>query len=215
MSNVLTHAERELDILLRTFVPEEEGDRLIIEEFIPEIKALVEKFGNSGQSGGSAPYTASAIATTVKKLCLFEPIAPITGEESEWSQHDWGDKVFQNNRCGAIFKEGPDGEAYYIDAVIWKGQNDWDRFSGHVQGISSRQYIREFPFKPKTFYVDVDRIPYQEGLHNEKNAVSCGDGDYVYFITMAGQKTLYEALQYYKPSNRKAEEFLMTTNKYE
>ena len=68
MNNTLTHAQRELDILVKS-CPDPEN-RPIIEGFIPEILALVEKFGKSGQSGGSAPYTATAISQAVKKLCL-------------------------------------------------------------------------------------------------------------------------------------------------
>ena len=70
MSNVYSHAKRELDILVKTHIDPE--NRPIIEEFIPEILALCEKFGNSGQSGGSAPFVSSAISQAVKHLCMFE-----------------------------------------------------------------------------------------------------------------------------------------------
>lgn len=82
MKNTMTHAERELDILVKSAT--DPNNRPIIEEFIPEILALVRKFSNSGQSGVSAPYTASAISSAVKKLCLQEPICPITGIDEEW-----------------------------------------------------------------------------------------------------------------------------------
>ena len=59
-----TDAEKELDILIKTTID------AIIRDFIPEILALCEKFGESGQSGGSAPYTAKAISQAVEKLCL-------------------------------------------------------------------------------------------------------------------------------------------------
>jgi hypothetical protein len=35
--------------------------------------------------------------------------------------------------------------------------NTWDTFSGTVQGIKSRQYIKGFPFEPKIFYIGVTR----------------------------------------------------------
>jgi hypothetical protein len=81
MTNTQRYAQRELDILVKSASVD---DRPIIEEFIPEILALCEKFGKSGQSGGSAPYTATALSHAIKKLCLQESICPITGIEDEW-----------------------------------------------------------------------------------------------------------------------------------
>jgi hypothetical protein len=52
MTNTQSHAKRELEILFKT-TPD-----AIIREFETEILALCEKFGQSGQSGGSAPFTA-------------------------------------------------------------------------------------------------------------------------------------------------------------
>jgi len=156
MGNTLTHAQRELDILVKSCTNPE--NRPIIEEFIPEILALVEKFGNSGQSGGSAPYVATAISQAVKHLCLQEPICDIMGIDEEWNE--CSDGVYQNNRLSSVFKEGKDGKPYYLNAVVFKGQNG-GCFTGEgvvlKDGglIGSRQFIKSFPFKPKTFYIDV------------------------------------------------------------
>lgn len=112
MNNTLSHAQREIDILLKTV------DEPIIKDFIPEILKLVKKFGNSGQSGGSAPYYAKAISQAIEKLCLQQPLCPITGIDEEWCELDYSDKMqYQNNRESAIFKES-NGECYYIDAVV-------------------------------------------------------------------------------------------------
>jgi hypothetical protein len=152
MTNTFNHAKRELDILVKTV------DKPIIREFIPEILALCEKFGNSGQSGGSAPYVAGAISDAIKKLCLQKPICPITGIDDEWGTV--ADSVNQNNREGAIFKGG-DNKAYYLDAITWKTQTG-STWSGNAfmsetdrRKITSRQYIKSFPFTPKTFVIDV------------------------------------------------------------
>ena len=74
--------KNELDIL--TNISADLDNRPIIEQFKDEILAICEKFGNSGQSGGSAPYTATALANAIKTLCLFEPLTPITGIDEEW-----------------------------------------------------------------------------------------------------------------------------------
>jgi hypothetical protein len=78
MTNTYKFAKQELDILSAT-VPD-----AIVTPFAKEILALCEAFGKSGQSGGSAPYTASAISQVVKKLLLHESICDVTGHEDEW-----------------------------------------------------------------------------------------------------------------------------------
>jgi len=42
-------------------------DNAIIKPFAKEIEALVAKFNISGQSGGSAPYTAGALSQAIEK----------------------------------------------------------------------------------------------------------------------------------------------------
>jgi hypothetical protein len=153
MTNTQSHAQRELDILIKT-TPD-----AIIRDFVPEILALCEAFGNSGQSGGSAPYTASALSQAIKKLCLQQTIAPLTGEDDEWMEVTGASdlpSMCQNKREGAVFKDG--SQAYYLDAITWKTQTG-ATWSGNAHAgtekISSRQNIKSFPFYPKTFVVDV------------------------------------------------------------
>lgn len=156
MSNTKKHAVKEFEILNRTVKD------AIISPFEKEILALVDKFGKSGQSGGSAPYTADAISQAVKKLCLQEPICDITGINEEWSNCSdmGGDKeIYQNNRLSSVFKEGKKGKPYYLDAIVFKGQDGFC-FTGNSielpngKTLSSRQFIK-LPFRPKTFYIDV------------------------------------------------------------
>ena len=156
MSNTKSYAENELNILVKSCT--DPGNRPVIEEFIPEILALVDKFGESDQSGGSAPFTATAISQVVKHLCLQEPICPVIGIEEEWYGVDEINKVYQNSRCSALFKL-EDNKSYYLDAIAWKDQkgNTW---SGTAllptkEIVYSRQYVKGFPFIPKTFIVDV------------------------------------------------------------
>lgn len=154
MSKTKTHAENELDILINT-TPD-----AIIRDFVPEIVAICEAFGKSGQSGGSAPYTARAIAQAIEKLCLHKTIAPLTGEDAEWSDRLGAtdlSPVCQNIRNGAVFKEN--GKAYYLDAITWKTQrgSTWSgtAYLKNGQGITSRQFVKSFPFTPETFVIDV------------------------------------------------------------
>ena len=208
-SNTRSFAELEFDILSKSNT--DPNNRPIIEEFRDEILALVDKFGNSGQSGGSAPYTASAISSAVKKLCLQQPICPITGIDEEWSdvsERYPGETLYQNKRCYALFKGGKDDPAYYLDAIVWYGDTvgesgitGWDTFTGTLGGISSRQYVKSFPFTPKTFYIDVTRVPYDPDIHSKSDAVSCGPGDFVYLIKDKSQlDKVWEYYDQYTPT---------------
>ena len=167
MSNTKKFAETELDIIVKSKTDPE--NRPLVEPFIPEILALIEKFGNSGQSGGSAPFVAKALSSTIEKLCLQEPICPITGIDEEWNDvSGFGDgkQMWQNKRCSALFKY-ENGDVYYADAIIKKTQGGscwsgsfWLNKKDYLTGnrdlmIRSSQQIRGFPFVPKTFYIDV------------------------------------------------------------
>jgi hypothetical protein len=164
MTNTQSFAKQELDILAAT-VPD-----AIVTPFASEILALCEAFGKSGQSGGSAPYTATAITKALKKLMLQEPIAPITGIDEEWacvrevSEDD--EMMYQNKRCGSLFKS-KNGKCWYIDAIVKKTQSGscwggpfWLSKEDYLSGNKSNRfscvgYIKSFPFEPKTFYIDV------------------------------------------------------------
>lgn len=194
MSKTKTYAEHELDILVKTVKDP------IIEPFIPEILAICEKWSTTGQSGGSAPFTAGAVSSAIKHLLLQQPICPITNHETEWNDvsyvSDGAMPNFQNNRCSALFKNGKYGKPYYLDAIVWQGEDEYDSFCGMVENIMSRQYVREFPFEPKTFRVNVKRELYDEAIHGkDARVVSCGTGDYVYFIK--DREQLKEVFEYY------------------
>ena len=186
-------AEIELEILSKSHTDPE--NRPIVVEFIPEILALCEKFGNSGQSGFSTPYVASALTKTIEKLCLKEPISPITGIDEEWNNiSDSNEILFQNKRCSGLFKHS-DNSVKYIDSIIKKTQNGqcycgsfWLNKNDYLTGnrdlmINSSQEIKGFPFEPKTFYIDV--------IEEE-----VGKDDFEMFVKDINQ--LKEVFKYYK-----------------
>jgi len=205
-SNTQLFAKQELDILAAT-VPD-----AVITPFTKEILALCEAFGKSGQSGGSAPYTATAISKAIKKLLLQEPICDITGHESEWvnvSEIIGKPTIYQNSRCHALFKDGVDAKPHYLDAILWKGVEEWDVFSGSVyiddksfELIGSRQYVK-FPFKPKTFYIDVLRVPIKEEEAEARKLHYIKDGfDECYYTITKDPKQLDVVFKYYDKKSR-------------
>ena len=108
-----------------------------------QVLELLEVFGNHGHSGSSAPYAVSLF----KKLAMFEPIAPLTGEDSEWGEPYDSDGTQQNRRCSHVFKE-KDGRACDISAVVFREPNGCC-----YTGKGSCKYIT-FPYTPRTRYVD-------------------------------------------------------------
>lgn len=139
-SNYISHAKRELRALGYDLNDEEEGPNKWIQENIFE---LLEVFGNQGHSGASSSYCIEMFS----KLAKFEPLCPLTGEDSEWNEV--GDNWYQNNRCSHVFKNGKDGAPYDLNAYIFKNQ-DGVCFTSR----DSRKYI-SFPYTPNTEYVDV------------------------------------------------------------
>lgn len=172
MNYTQKHAKRELTILKKT-----QPDSVVI-EFEQQIIELCKAFGASGQSGGSAPYVARAVAETARELMLHNMITPLTGEDDEWSLVEDDDGfnfgVWQNKRMGSVFKN--EEGAYYLDAIIF--ETAAYAFTGRAAGVRSRQFIKEFPFVPKTFRVTV---------------IEEGD-DY----SILDYNTLQDAMEYYK-----------------
>lgn len=201
MSNTRNKAEVEFTILEKTV-----KDPIIL-EFKDEILALVDAFGNSGQSGGSAPYTAGAISSAVKSLCMQKPICDITGIDEEWNDvsknHFDGKKWYQNNRLSAVFKEGKEGKPYYLDAIVWQGVDEYDTFTGSVyvndktfQLVKSRQFIK-LPFKPKTFYVDVVRVDISKEDAEARDLHYIEGNDECYYTILKDESQLVEVFEYY------------------
>ena len=110
-----------------------------------ELRELVHVFGSQGHSGASAAITADLVG----KLLRYEPIGPLTGQPDEWMEVGHG--VFQNRRCGRVFKDAEvfDGQAYDLDGKVFR-EPDGFCFTNR----DSRVPVT-FPYTPATVYVDV------------------------------------------------------------
>lgn len=117
---------------------DDEWQKLICDQVVE----LLDIFAGHGHSGSSAPYAVGLF----KQLAMFEPIVPLTGDDEEWNGTE--DDTMQNNRCSHVFK-GKDGVAYDIQGKVFREKNGCCYTSS-----DSRVYI-EFPYTPKTEYVDV------------------------------------------------------------
>ena len=139
MSELISFAKSELDI-----VGMKENDPEISNRAMREhILKMVEVFSDEGHSGFSANYAVAIL----QKLLKFEPLSPLTGEDSEWNLISEKEKLYQNNRCSHVFREN--GKAYDIHGKIFVQENG----SAYTSG-DSRIYVT-FPYVPKTEYVKV------------------------------------------------------------
>jgi len=143
--SLVSHAKRELKLL--GYVPLGEEQKDAPNKWIQEnVLELIEVFSKQGHSG----FSATCCINLFSKLAKFENIAPLTGEEEEWNEVQ--DGIYQNNRCGEVFKNGKDSKAYWMYGKIF---SDDDGKTWFTNGNSKVEI--EFPWnhgKPKKIIVD-------------------------------------------------------------
>lgn len=147
--SILDHAKRELDIVGFT---EDSNDEMNV-MMRNHILHMIEEFSKEGHSGFSASYAISVLHSLLK----FEPLSPLTGEDSEWTDvaEESGYPLYQNKRCSRVFKNN-DG-AYDIDGkIFWEWHtdpsiNDGRPFKSHYTSKDSRVPVT-FPYLPTTVY---------------------------------------------------------------
>lgn len=154
--NIIEHAKREF--LAAGYDPVEQCEdnpNKLIQENVLE---LLEVFRKQGHSGFSASFCIKYFSA----LAQYEPLAPLSGVDSEWS--DVGNGMFQNNRCSHVFKRN--GIAWDINGYIFKKQSG----SCHTGYLSARKV--DFPYTPKSVYVNV--ISYE--VNKDTNEPEEGSG---------------------------------------
>lgn len=165
MSNYLDHAMREF--AAAGWYDDEAGD--FKDEMQGEICECVEEllrvFGKQGHSGTTAPYTLEVF----NKLARFQPITPLTGNDSEWV-HVYDDEdgpVYQNKRDSSVFKNGK-GQAYWIEGKVfwnWYQDEDGKPFKSYYTGKDSWVDV-EFPWtrpdEPEYVFVPTDEFPNED-----------------------------------------------------
>jgi hypothetical protein len=147
-SNLVKHAKKELQIA-GLFDKNSDYNGMLGKA----VMELINVFSNQGHSGSSA----SMVNRIFSQLASYQTITPLTGKDDEWNlvSNIGGNACYQNNRNSALFKDNKDGQAYYINAILWKTQKGITWHGITSSEISSNQYIKSFPFQPVTFYIDV------------------------------------------------------------
>lgn len=133
MSNLITHAERELK-LAGYF----DGDP-INQLMAQGVLQLIDQFASAGHSG----FSAMAALQLFEKLAKFEPLIPLTGTDEEWVEVS--PNLFQNKRCSHVFKD--DIHAWDMNGKIFEDQ-DGGWFTSSDSNIDIT-----FPYTPVCEYV--------------------------------------------------------------
>lgn len=137
-SGLVGYAERELR-LAGAFDADSHYGGMLGPAVLRMVKAMDEE-GHSGRSAGLA-------LSLFQRVASYEPLCPLTGADDEWQEVQNG--CWQNVRCSRVFKDA-DGRAYDIDGRIFRWPD-----GGCTTRRESKVYI-EFPYTPKSEYVNVD-----------------------------------------------------------
>lgn len=144
MSNLINHAKEEFRAA--GWVDENGKFNDDMQEAICDhLIKLLQVFSDEGHSGSTAPYTINLFS----RLAKFEPIAPLTGEDWEWS--DTGHN-YQNRRASHVFKDY-DGNCYDINGKVF-----WE-WSGTKQDPHKSYYTNRESRVPVTFPYVVPKEP--------------------------------------------------------
>jgi len=148
--SLVSYAESELDRIGMT----DDGDMNGMMR--KHLLHMVKEFSEEGHSGFSASYSLQCLT----KLLKFKPLSPLTGEDDEWTEVTQisGYPHFQNKRCGSVFKNGKDGEAYDIDGKVF-----WEWYTDKETGEKHKSYYTSMEGRlPVTFpYIIPDEPIYE------------------------------------------------------
>lgn len=131
--NLMAHAQAELEALGSC-------DEPMQKQMNSNLMELVLVFCTQGHSGLSGSYARQML----DKLLDFQPLCPLTGDDSEWGECSPG--VFQNRRCSHVFKDISrfNGQAYDIQGKVFVDENG-DGFTNSDSTVPIT-----FPYTPVT-----------------------------------------------------------------
>lgn len=142
---LVSHAETELALI--GMGPDADGINKMMREHILK---MVDTFADEGHSGSSAAYAIGIL----EKLLRFEPVSPLTGDDSEWGEPFDHNGTRQNKRCGRVFMR-PDGTAYDSEGRIFYDEyidEDGVTRKSHFTCLESRTEVT-FPYTPTKEYL--------------------------------------------------------------
>ena len=154
--SLVEYAERELDRIGMVADSEDEMNRAMRNH----IMNMVVAFSDEGHSGYSASYALAVL----KRVLIYKPLSPLTGEDDEWIEV--ADNLWQNKRAYSVFKDS-DG-AYWSDGIVfWEWFTPWDNgvagepfktyFTSKDSAVQIESFPWEMPDKPEYREANPDR----------------------------------------------------------
>lgn len=157
MSNLLTHAKHELDLIGMTADSPDEMNVMMRKHILH----MMNEFANEGHSGFSASYAINILT----KLLDFKPLSPLTGADDEWTNvREYGTEPhWQNKRKSSVFKDA-DGSCYDIDGKVF-----WEWCMPYEEGEKPYKsyYTSRDSRVPVTFPYVVPEKPIYEYRHSD------------------------------------------------
>lgn len=189
------HAKTEFEIL-----KSKQPNSLII-PFEPELLAIVERFSEMGNSGGSTPFVIQSITHSLTRLLEHKTLTNLTGVEREWSLVSVINEsiLYQNVRDGRFFKT--EDESYCIDAIIWVAEDH--QFTGTVyskDGLNSFSSHANtlFPIMHESFYIKVDKWYFDKKVIELLGLAHAEDDKGLYTYVLSDEKDLELVKAHYK-----------------
>lgn len=154
-TNAYKHATTELDILRA------KNDGSMDCVMRKHILKMVEVFSEEHHTNLSAQY----VIGILEKLLKFEPVCPLTGDDSEWNEighcgdKSSGIKQYQNRRLGSVFKcvnADNSQEAYDIDGRVFytiEKDESGDDYKSYFTTKGSRTTVT-FPYVKSQVFVE-------------------------------------------------------------
>ena len=131
MSNLVDWAKKELAL----WNVDDDGFGEMASNDVLEVLEVLCNQGHSGMS--SAPI----IMRMIQRLWSRKPLAPLTGEEDEWTDElDPDGNTLMSIRCPAVFKNKETGKAFYLDGRVFVEPNG-NTFTCNLSSVDI-----DFPF---------------------------------------------------------------------
>lgn len=141
---LVDHAKRELNLISDL---NDEDDIKYGEKII----SMIENFCDLNETDSLSRAMGKIIV--LNKLLKFEPLSPLTGEDSEWTQigtQGENNPLYQNNRSPRVFKTKNDG-AYDTEGLIFYELKNQYPYINFFTTKDSHVKIN-FPYLPFTNY---------------------------------------------------------------
>ncbi len=139
MSDWKKIVEYELSILY----PEMEYD--LTKEIINIIEHIKELEENYNFDLNEALFCFKQFAQNNNLLAIYD-------DDSEFEKYDR--ELYVHKRNPAVLKDKK-GNIFFLNSIVWEDVDTNQKYCGEVEGYTSTQKIKEFPFLPKTFIVQV------------------------------------------------------------